>query len=645
MIRAIKMDATYLCAIILTLPVSTAFASSATKLGKITQHSHPMLSSIFSVANNIKIQDTKSKQRILRGRGNPSNDHLTGKLSEDQRIKNHVDILKMVTQSVPAKDKKSNHVQVVDVGKRLFPSLDQSTKISKQDTFRLHEIQTGSKRIFDSVIAVPGVDAIPGSFIEISADMMCASCRQLKNTTCIAIHCWNDQITNAVPGATLSRSPPDVRGAIPVLADNFDFRNQIDRHELQFTTGEQNTALFPGTNQGNLNMVDTNFPNQTPESMKGESTAPLWFLSDGVQIIEPLSSAPASTAPIWSMADSVNLIPQTLTDQTFATGVGGSTSANGVSTVGKEVVKQPVKEVKFIQGSSAPFVSGTAINPGSNEQPVNTLDRNTPKNINQPLDISTDILRELVRLETMSSASTQDKIPHQVNSANTPNVVKVHDLHVVGLENSNSNGANTVLLNKNPHIARAIDVFANGNTKGHDLNSNTQGDVMRGDSVSRVPQIPTASDVFPSVNSATDSTNRHMLVIKDHGTTDVVGVHIGNEPIVNDNVRLLEVPGQTVGQHTSNDFVLNPQSLTQSSSGHSHQSSNHHHSSSIVGDNLPRVPINGARQGMEKSHGNLQQMDMASQIVTTTTPIPTIDPVRHAVLQNWSKDLLQGLSV
>lgn len=466
----------------------------------------------------------------------------------------------------------------------------------------------------------------------ITADIMCSLCHREGNETCIAIHCWNNEIEKQI--SELSPLTLQSAGApIVSLSENFDFRNQIDRHDLlQLTT--KNAALDQNINRGHLDLQSRQTRVRIPVNTNGKNMAPIWPISDSIQDKASKSSTPLTTQPLWPLTDRRNMVPNFQPQKTVPLGNGGSrVNANDLHLVNKRpvAVQQPRHGMSFVTGNVDTTVSNAQQRPGL---------RDVAPPMSEPIGISTDILRQLVRLETASDHTSNQNIHRNFPSTHT-------DRMTVFSPSGNANNINSEISNGIQLTAEAsgIDLSANhGNNENRFPDGFVEGpsnmhrnDINPGGSV---PQIPLASDVFSSSTNVDNTNTRHTLVIKDHGNTEVVGVHVGNGPILRSGVRPLEMSGQNVVRQPQN----NRPEHTHAGDGHSHQNPQNHHSP-IISNQLNHHEHSTETNGFGHEHHGMENTDhhgIAALTGSTTTVMPTMDPGRRASLQNWSSELLQG---
>lgn len=139
---------TKLCrALILTFCISSGLITSSTKLTHITQKSHPMLASLFNVANNIRRFDGKAGDQI-NGRGIVSNgNEKISMASVNHGVKKQPDIVNFAKQVVPSKEiPKSLHR---NIHAEKIAGLE-NTMIRNQEVLQVADIQSSKKSFYFS---------------------------------------------------------------------------------------------------------------------------------------------------------------------------------------------------------------------------------------------------------------------------------------------------------------------------------------------------------------------------------------------------------------------------------------------------------------------------------------------------------------
>ncbi|XP_045162460.2 uncharacterized protein LOC123527201 [Mercenaria mercenaria] len=598
-------------AIIFILLAASGNVCSMIKSGHMTRDSHPMLASLFNVADDIRNLQTQSTEpKLVTKAGHPSNGKGLVKDTAHQTIKaeqKHIGnsgIEMILDPGVPLHTPTIN-LQPGSVGGIVKPEI--SSPVHNGDH------STGSK------------------VSDIAADMMCALCRQRRDAKCISIHCWNDGTSSVSSG--IEQPPVELR-PIPVLGDKFDFRKQIDRHDLLQLTNintplEQNALDITGLNQPSLNQ----------ENSQRGSTAPIWLMSDH------LLGMPLNTIP--DVQGGKDLVPATVVEQLSPIDITRSSIATN---------DPPVLDIRPIDVNVNGPVENTGVvsNVGNIASPVPSVDQQVGTathfngqhigNVNnQPLDIPTDFLIRLLGTEGPSFSQNLDTI---INIGEPTNQ-----------RDPTTNSVGNKINSGQPFIPVASDVFAN-NKHGISIGfppgfveENTINPQNNADTFTTIPHIPTASDIFPDVRNEKNPANKHTLVVKESGNTEKVAVFIGSEPVLNNGISLFETRGQNANSKQTNVQPVDMHSSAHSAHGNSHQNINDKHSPDNSHQNLNhqhsplvnanKVQMNTAQQSVN-TIDNLMN-NMASQGLSTTRPIPTMNPVRKSELQNWSKQLLNRM--
>lgn len=491
-------------------------------------------------------------------------------------------------------------------------------------------------------INAPSAAIIPA----LTADMLCSLCQKQNNLDCISRHCSNSEPIPAVTGVQVNTGSME-----PALKPRFNFSNQLDRHDLMVNTGFQ-MPFVPSANVPNRQFVVSDVP-PTLQSQKSTdaNTAPVWTMAEatfqdgfrgGPHVLLPGQSIPIDIAEAHQPPDIVtvqlgeNVTPGTPFDRNINAQHGPASPIN-----------------QNVHGGMPSPVQDTVI----------TVSRD-----GEAIGVPTEFLRRLVD----SSSQLDSVLPRPINDPTTGFVGNMVNSPVEESGHSNSGNAN-----RNHEIAVATDVFlgtkapvnvqnnhilvlkgdsqvvgvVNSNQPLRPINDQTTGFVgnminspveasgqSNSGDANRNPDIAVATDVFSGTKAPDNVQNKHILVLKGDGQH--VGVVNSNQPLVSSDVKLLETRGQVVLNRqpmsgTRSESSFNPaagsQTFKSGSSGSQLTHSANDISSSV--DVLNDLMNSMRKEGSPNAPG----------LLSTTTPIPTMDPKRRAELQDWSRQFLKQL--
>lgn len=534
----------------------------------------------------------------------------------------------------------------------------------------------------------------------ITADMWCSLCKKTGDKECIVRYCSNDVTSNIISGVN---QPPLLNNGlvsepvqpapsmgsplaenIPVLDNNFAFGSQIDRHDM-LHQASINTLPKQKVND----MVGLNQPTQKITRPTTETTAPIWLIADSV--LSSASGRHENAVP--HMIDSSDLVPPTVTKTMLPIDITREQiNPVNIPAPGENIAKQIGNpDITFIDGhfgNLVPMRNPHVAAAGKSVKTQGSTPSLSKHNINaHPLDIPTDIFIQMIRSDIPTFFKSLDKLQH--SSFAKPS-------HTV-----NTNIEKT-LSTRTPIIPAASDVFAKSqpdNTFGfptgfvEDAVVRHQNDVT---TTTRIPHIPRAVDVFPIVESDKNAVNKQTLVLKDHGNAEKVAIHLGHGHIPDNGISLLETRGQSSEATSSNAPTLDLHSLLHLSNNqpsqpsmdvktttdhtslaldHKHltehvgQNGNHHQNTHVVDTNAmdSQRALENAGQRANHQHSpmvgtntmhpaSILQHDIVAlngihinggltEELSTTTPIPTMDPMRKAALDKFSEHLLSGIHV
>lgn len=566
-------------------------------------------------------------------------------------------------------------------------------------------------------IGGPTIDASLAG-IGFAADMLCSLCQRQGDTECIAIHCSNDKNIDMTSGRTINNPSLQLEPSlVPILRDTFNFADQLDRHALlQATT----VAVNKGSQQGHtldtnsrLDMTKGNPVSDVSGFSQRGNTAPIWSMSDGLigTAVLPDIQDGNRAAPFWAISDSVSLRPDILSEKTVE--LGNMNAKGGVSGITRSDVDvidfrnfgnaqgsvfanghgdlHPVSSVANTgsQHSNA-FAQPSLQQPTAVSMPTESIPLASPFDV-RPLEIPTNILRQMVNFDfqPLQSQTPDIVLNRGFGTTQHENIGQIVRNEATS-EQPIANNINRVL-----QIPVANDVFADvkHENNGHGfifpdgfMEGNNDINPRTVKSVTIPRTIPTASNIFADVNAVQNSDNKHILVLNNRGSTDTIGIHVGNGPIVSDGISLFETSGQivipesagtqlethTVGTRahivfpdsthihteTHNAVPLDPSSHQGTPTTENTESAINmlnslmnpdQHMQTVVnaqapGQNMQNVPITGVQQGMSIMNQEAS-VSVLGEGLASTTPVPTMSPRRRAVLQNWSTHLLNRINV
>ncbi|XP_053379193.1 GATA zinc finger domain-containing protein 14-like [Mercenaria mercenaria] len=571
-----------LLAIIHVFSASSGVVYSTIKTGQITQKSHPMLSSLFNLADDIrKHQTTKTakhkcdansgdstnrkgvtrdansgdptnRKGVTRdaNSGDPTNRKGVTRDASSEDPTNRKGVTRDANSGNPTKRKgvaKTNPQQIKD--EIFFPV---KNHVTDKPIDTSHNFDIGNMLFLNTGKGMTENSDVLHTVKTNTKSDMCSQCRQRRDAKCVAIHCRSDGISN-VPsrkGRIHLKSQPAL-DTLPVFSDKVNVRNRLDKPG---TPQLKNVNSPPGQNVLGIFSLDRLPLNQRKT---GKVTAdPIWLLPD--ELFDTLRSLPLNRVP--NKEGRIELAQETITKKMRPADKTEST----VAINSDPALNMHLSEINV----NGPIVNRRIMFPARNVgSTVPSVDQQTDKTIhwneglvdhvnNPPLEVPTNTLMQLVK---------NDELPLLPSARKTDNIGNSSILH----EYNSVKSADTDTKN-----------VKNNGTNRKPLNTDRHNNVNKSTSMS---DVQTVSDKVPDVTDGQIPMNRLTLVVKNIGNTEQIAVHMGDGPIPT-GMRLFETRRQysiskqanvqPTDSHSFHHTVQDNQLLPEQS----HQTMNHKHS-------------------------------------------------------------------
>ncbi|XP_053379218.1 GATA zinc finger domain-containing protein 14-like [Mercenaria mercenaria] len=518
-----------LLAIIHVLSASSGVVYSMIKTGQITQKSHPMLTSLFNLADDIRKHQTTqtAKHKCDANSGDPTNRKGLTRDANSGNSTNRKGVAKSNPQQIkqdeifvpvknPVTDTPIDTSHNFDIGNMLF--LNMGKGMTDPDV--LHTVKTNTK------------------------SDMCSQCRQRRDAKCVAIHCRNDEISSVPSGkGPIHLKSQPAADTLPVFSGKVNVRNRLDKPGILQL---KNVNSPPGQNVLGIFSLDRLSLN--PRKTGKVTADPIWLLPD--ELFDTLRNLPLNRVP--NKEGRIELVQESISKKMRP----ADKTKSAVAINSDPALNMHLREINVI----GPIVNRRIMFPARNVgSTVPSVDQQTDKTIhwkeglvdhvhNRPLEVPTNTLMQLVK---------NDELPLLPSARKTNNLGNSNILH----EYNSVKFADTDTKN-----------VKNNGTSRKPLNTDRHNNVNKSTSMS---DVQTVSDKVPDVTNGQIPMNRLTLVVKNIGNTEQIAVHMGDGPIPT-GMRLFETRGQysiskqANVQPTAQDNQLLPEQ--------SHQTMNHKHS-------------------------------------------------------------------